>query len=162
VPGDLYRFLGDMPQTVTIAVNGKPVILDVQAGYMGLRRIWETGDTIELNLPMTARRVISHENVEANRGRVALERGPLVYCFEWPDNSEGKVRNLQIPDYVPLTIEARPELLGGVVTLKTTGYSFAHDEQGQHTSKEVQLTAIPYYAWAHRGQGEMIVWVARE
>lgn len=162
VPSDLYQFQDEAREVITLTVNGAVVPLEVQAGYASLRRTWQAGDTVELHLPMPVRRVVAHQQVEADHGRMALERGPLVYCFEWPDNPEGKVRNVLVPESAPITTEAQPDLLGGIVVLKTSGRAFALDEQGQRTSRDVQLLAIPYYAWAHRGPGEMAVWVARE
>ncbi len=162
VPSDLYRFFGDVKEPVTIRVNGERVPLDVKSGYVSLRRAWKSGDTIEMDLPMPARRVIANEKIEADRGRVAFVRGPLVYCFEWPDNPEGHVCNLLVTDAAPIEAVDKPDLLGGIVALRTSGRSFAIDAQGKSTSKDVELLAIPYFAWAHRGAGEMAVWVPRE
>lgn len=162
VPSDLYAFESEAKEPVTLKVNGEAVPLEVKSGYASVRREWKAGDTVELGLPMPVRRVIANEKVEADRGRVAFQRGPIVYCFEWPDNPDGRVRNLLVTDAAPVSAEERPDLLGGLVALKTNGRSFALDEQGNVTSKDVELLAIPYYAWAHRGNGEMAVWVARE
>ena len=116
---------------------------------------------IEMDLPMPIRRVIANDQVEADRGRVALQRGPIVYCAEWPDN-EGEVFNLVLDDNTPLETTHRPDLLGGVtvITGKTTALHYANDGKTLRR-RERKLTAIPYYAWAHRGQGEMAVWLAR-
>src|SRR5690606_6381264 len=108
------------------------------------------------------RRVIAHGKVEADRGRVALQRGPLVYCFEWPDNPDGRVRNLLVPDDASISAEQRPDLLGRIVALRTTARAYVRNDAGDKIAKPVEAVAIPYYAWAHRGRGEMPVWVARE
>ena len=98
VPGDLYRFADTNTEPVTLTVNGKPVSLKIENGYVNLNRSWKDGDTIELNLPMPVRRVVANKNVQADVNRVALQRGPIVFCAEWPDNPGGNVRNLLLPD----------------------------------------------------------------
>lgn len=162
VPSDLYRFADDAEAPVTLEVNGEAAPVDVQLGYVSVRRAWKAGDTLELHLPMPVRRIVAHEQVAADQGRVAFQRGPVVYCFEWPDNPDGRVRNLLVADDAPAVAEERSDLFGGVVALKATGRAFAHDDNGNEKSEDVALLAIPYYAWAHRGRGEMSVWVARE
>jgi DUF1680 family protein len=110
---------------------------------------------------MPIRRVIANEKVEADRGRVALQRGPVVFCLEAPDN-EGKVLNLIIPDDAELKAEFRPDLLNGVVTITGTAALSKRAEDGKIVQAGTKpFTAIPYYAWAHRGKGEMTVWPAR-
>jgi uncharacterized protein len=142
VPGDLYAFAGASGGGVTLAVDGKDVSPTEVNGFVPLRKVWRDGEVIQLDLPMSVRRVVAHENVAADRGRVALQRGPLVYCVEHPDVSGGKVHELTIRDDATLTAALKPELLGGVVAIESDGF-----------------TAIPYYAWAHRGKGEMAVWL---
>jgi hypothetical protein len=100
--------------------------------------------------------------VQADRGRVALQRGPIVYAAEWPDNAGGRVRNLVLPDDAKLTAEFRPDLLNGVEIVKARVVSLAYDEQGRVTKKDQDFTTIPYYAWANRGAGEMIVWIPKD
>lgn len=159
-PGDLYRFLDKVDEAVTLKVNGRVVPLNIQKGYATLDRIWTQGDVIELSLPMPVRRVIANERVEADRGRVALQRGPIVYCAEWPDNPQGHVRNLMLADDARLTAEVNSGLLGGVTVIKGNAVALAYDEQGKVKKKNAQeVAAIPYYAWANRGAGEMIVWI---
>ena len=155
LPGDLYRFADNLTEPVTLKVNGQPVALDVDRGYVKLSRAWKRGDVIELSLPMPVRRIVANDRVEADRNRVALQRGPLVYCAEWPDSPDHHVRNLLLPDDARLTAEFRPDLLNGVVVIK--GTAMAASESGNR--KPQAFTAIPYYAWANRGPGEMIVWI---
>jgi hypothetical protein len=114
---------------------------------------------IELALPMPIRRIVANDQVEADRGRAALQRGPLVYCAEWPDNPGGRVRNLMLPDSAKLTAEYKPELLNGVTVIKGKAFALASDAEGKPIKTEQDFTAIPYYAWANRGRGEMIVWL---
>lgn len=144
-PGDLYRYLDPQPGRIELAVNGSPVDLDLVDGFARFNRTWQAGDVLEVNLPMPVRRVISHEKVTANRGRVALERGPLVYCLEGIDNG-GRISHLALPDKADLTVDRRPELLGGISVI---------------CCADPPITAVPYYAWSHRGPGEMAVWLPR-
>ncbi len=143
VPSDLYRHLDRSDEPVTLRVNGNSVAVELNQGFAVVRRNWRSGDTVVLDLPMPARRVISHENIEDNRGRVAVERGPLVYCAEGIDNG-GSALDLTLPDDAPLVAERDEGLLGGMTKIRSDG-----------------VTLIPYYAWSHRGAGEMNVWLAR-
>jgi uncharacterized protein len=160
VPGDLYRFLDTAP-AATVKVNGQPVTAAPVKGYVPIARTWRAGDTIELNLPMPVRRVIAHDMVAADRNRLALQRGPIVYAAEWPDNPGGKVRNLVLPDANALSAEFQPNLLGGVVAVKSTAVALSQDALGRVVKTPQPFMAIPYYSWANRGRGEMIVWLAR-
>ena len=159
IPSDLYRFVDKAGDPAVLKVNGKAVAIALNKGYVALNRRWAKGDTISLALPMPVRRIAAHELVEADRGRVALQRGPLVYCAEWPDNPNGKVRNLMLPGAAPLASEFRADLLNGIEVVKGTAVSLAYDAQGKVISKEQPFLAIPYYAWANRGRGQMIVWI---
>jgi DUF1680 family protein len=159
VPSDLYRFVDRVKEPVTLNVNGQPVPIKLEKGYVALHRNWKRGDAIELHLPMPVRRVTANSKVSADRGRVALQRGPLVYCAEWPDNPEGHVRNLMLPDDAELETEFRRDLLNGVTVVKSKVISFKKDAAGNVEKKQVDLVAIPYYAWANRGPGEMVVWL---
>ncbi|HZS03560.1 MAG TPA: glycoside hydrolase family 127 protein [Blastocatellia bacterium] len=159
VPSDLYRFADQIGESVTLKVNGKAVPLKLDKGYAGLSRTWKKGDVIELALPMPVRRVIANDQVGADRGRVALQRGPIVYCAEWPDNPDGHVRNLLLPDGAKLTTEFKPDLLKGVTVIRGMAFGLSFDAQGKLIRQEQDFTAIPYYAWANRGRGEMLVWI---
>lgn len=149
MPSDLYRYIDTCDEKVTLKVNGKSVAFTIDKGYVRLHRTWKTGDAITLNMPMPVRRVLSHEKVGDNSGSVALERGPVVYCAEWPDNN-GKALDIVLADNVMLTPEYRKDLLGGLPLIKGK------------LDNEAPFTAIPYYAWAHRGSGEMAVWLKRK
>jgi uncharacterized protein len=160
MPGDLYRFLEDVTnEPVTLKVNGRSVAIKLNDGYAILDRAWKKGDVIELNLPMPVRRVVANENVKADVGRVALERGPIVFCAEWPDNPNGKVRNLMLPDDQSLTATFEPALLNGVETVKGRAFSVSRSADGSLVKTEQDFKAIPYFAWANRGEGEMTVWL---
>ncbi|MFG0330893.1 MAG: beta-L-arabinofuranosidase domain-containing protein [Phycisphaerales bacterium] len=164
VPTDLYRYLDEAHETPTLSVNGTTTPIAIERGYAKVEREWQSGDTITLALPMPVRRVIAHEKVEANNGRVALERGPIVYCLEAVDSESGRALNIALPDDAELSIERRPEMLGGIVTIHGVGVERFRSEGASEivVDQPVGITAIPYYAWNHRGPGEMTVWLPRE
>ena len=162
LPSDLYRFMDETEVTPSLKVNGEAMPLDLENGYVQLRRSWVSGDTIDLELPMPVRRVISHDKVEDNRGRVALQRGPLVFTAEGLDNG-GNVSHLVLPDESQLTAEFRESLFGGVTVITGSATAlFGQGEGALFIEKQQDFVAIPYYAWAHRGKGEMAVWLPRE
>jgi DUF1680 family protein len=161
VPGDLYRFADAASAKPTLRVNGKPIPLTLTDGYVPIARTWAHGDTIDLTLPMPVRRIVAHEKVEADRDRVALQRGPIVYAAEWPDNPRGKVRNIVLPDASAMTAEFRADLLNGVAVVKGRAIGLSYDERGALQKAEQPFVAIPYATWANRGRGQMEVWIAR-
>ena len=158
-----------------VLVNGEPAAENPKTGdYLALQRTWQPGDAVELRLPMPVRFTQSHPYVADNHGCVAIQRGPVVYCFEDVDNPEVPVRDLHLADD-RLTAEHwqaehQPELLGGVTVLRGEGLRPALSLQSgplyrpatirQATSwQRVPVAAIPYYAWANRGESAMRVWV---
>ncbi len=153
----------------TLRVNGNPLAnFETIHGYARLRRQWRRGDVVELSLPMPVQRIKAHPQVEADIGRVALQRGPLVYCLEAVDN-HGHTRNLVIPPEAPLQAEHRADLLGGVTVIKGPALALhrvAWPESLYLPSGSVpgvtntEFTAIPYFANANRQPGEMRVWMA--
>ncbi|HUU18861.1 MAG TPA: beta-L-arabinofuranosidase domain-containing protein [Sedimentisphaerales bacterium] len=161
MPSDLYRYKEISDEKVSLKLNGETIPLKMEKGFARINRKWSKGDIIELNLPMPVRRALCHEDVADNVGKVALERGPIVYCAEWPDNN-GHVLNVVLPDEARLTSEYRKEMFNGVtiVRAKAVGLSYAKDSKTA-LKKPQDFVAIPYYAWAHRGAGEMAVWLAR-
>lgn len=163
VPSDLYRFRDQSTESPTLKVNGQLVPIKLTEGYVSLERTWHNGDVIELNLPMPVRRVVALAQVADDRGKVALQRGPLVYCVEWPDVRDGHVVNLLLPDAAPLAAEFRSDLLNGVEVLKGTAEEMHYADAHHALARDkADFRAIPYYAWANRGRGEMAVWLARE
>lgn len=161
-PGDLYRFLDPVQAPPSLKVNAASEKLTVgPSGYVRLDRAWRNGTVVELTLPMTPRRVVSHASVEANTDRVAIQRGPFVYAAEWPDNPKGHVRNVMLGDSAALRAEHRPSLLNGVTVVTTAGTWLEYDDKGGVQRATGPLTLIPYYAWANRGRGEMAVWLPR-
>ena len=162
VPSDLYKYLTTCSKVPTIKLNGEAVVVDVEKGYVTFDRTWKKGDKVELVLPMPIRRVTANEKVEADRGRVAIERGPIVFCAEWPDNGGG-THGLILPDDVSLTSEFRKDMLRGVVVLKGKALNATVSGENDRPLSVAghDLIMIPYYAWAHRGRGEMDVWLPR-
>ncbi len=162
IAGDLYRFTAPAEAGPVVSVNGSRRAVRVRDGYVRLRRWWRRGDTVTVDLPMPMRRIAAHDSVAADHGRVALQRGPIVYAVEWPDVAGGGVRNLQLPDDAPLDTAFRPDLLHGVQTVSGPARAWYRDADGSRRAEPEAFTAIPYYAWAHRGRGEMAVWLARD
>ncbi|MHC4623061.1 MAG: glycoside hydrolase family 127 protein [Planctomycetota bacterium] len=144
MPSDLYRYAGRNDKTVKLSVNGAAAQLNMERGFARIERTWKKGDVIELNLPMRVRRVVCNEKVKENIGKVALERGPIVYCVEWFDNG-GKVSDAEVSDGDEFDVYYVSEL-GGLNAIK---------------AEKSKFLAIPYYAWSHRGVGEMKVWLPR-
>jgi DUF1680 family protein len=159
VPSDLYRFDDAPAPTPTLTVNGVAVPLEVERGYATLRRAWAAGDTVTLDLPMPARRLRAHPSVEADRDRLAVQRGPIVFAAEWPDN-DSDVRNVVIPADAPLATAFRDDLLGGVQVVTTQGQALAREKDGSLARGPRVVTLIPYAMWANRGAGPMAVWLA--
>jgi len=162
LPGDLYRYMDSMAEKPDLKVNGRPVEMSPEKGYIRLKRTWKKGDVIELHLPLPVRRVLAHEAVREDRGLTALERGPLVYCAEWPDNG-GSALNLFITDDAALDSEFRPSLLDGVQIITGQIRAAVRGKDGRSVETVPHsLVAIPYFAWANRGMGEMAVWLPRQ
>src|SRR3954463_9113159 len=161
VPGDLYRFGDAAAPLPTLKVNGRAVPITLTNGYVAIKRTWSPGDAIDLNLPMPVRRIVAHEKVAADRDRVAFQRGPIVYAAEWPDNPNGKVRNIVVPDSNAMSAEFRADLLNGVEVVKGQAIGLSLDEKGNVQKANQPFMAIPYATWANRGSGQMAVWLAR-
>ncbi len=160
VPSDLYSFADSVRDEVSLSVNGEKTNPEVRQGYARIERVWKQGDAIELALPMPVRRIVSRPEVTTNRGRIALQRGPLVYCLEGPDN-DGRVLDLVIGEDAAPAAEFRPDLLGGVVAITGKARTVKRTLQGGLVpDAERTFTAIPYYAWSHRGRAHMTVWPA--
>jgi DUF1680 family protein len=158
MPSSLYTFEQPSAQQATIKVNGKPVTYQLKNGYAVLSRKWRKHDVVEVSLPMEVRRVHANPLVKDDLGKVALQRGPIIYCAEWQDNN-GKASNIIVPAGATFTAGYQPGLLNGVTTLTAIVPVVQLDASGTSVSTASRtLTAIPYYAWANRGKGEMTVW----
>ncbi len=158
VPGDLYSFSDGKTTAYTVTVNGQKVTGELQNGYLAIDRRWSKGDEVHLHFDMTPRTVTANAKVEADRGRIAVERGPLVYCAEWPDNNFD-VFGFVLPKQPSFTVTDSPKLIGGLKTISTSGQCLSQDADGRIQVADAQLTLIPYYAWNHRGAGRMEVWM---
>ncbi|WP_158995992.1 glycoside hydrolase family 127 protein [Mucilaginibacter sp. L196] len=154
IPSDLYNFENKSASNIIIKLNGHPVKYIIQNGYAVINNEWKKGDKIEMNLPMNVKQVIANKALTADIGKVALQRGPIIYCAEWKDNN-GKVSNLYIPNNTIFKPEFKADLLNGVMVLKA---DVMRKDSTSGTVEKVSLTAIPYYSWANRGKGEMTVW----
>lgn len=158
IPSDLYSYQQAMNSKVEIKLNGKPVEYTMKNGYAVIAKKWKTGDKIDVTLPMEVRRVIANTKVTDDIGKIALQRGPVMYCAEWADNG-GKASNFIIPATTGFKPEFNAGLLNGVTVLKGDVKQVNIDAAGENVNTvNKQLTAIPYYAWANRGKGEMMVW----
>lgn len=163
VPSDLYRFFDQSTEPNTLVVNGEPLDLKIEKGFAQLHREWKAGDVIELNLSMPILRIVANENVKADAGKVALQRGPIVFCAEAPDNKDGQVMNLALANDAGLHFVFRKDLLNGVGTISGKASAVRLGPDGKTLLQETQdFTAIPYYAWSYRGRGEMAVWLAAD
>ena len=156
VPGGLYSYLDTVNSQVTVSVNDARVSATPdKAGYVSLDRVWKNGDVIEVEFPMDVRRVAADRRVKETRGRVAVERGPIVYCAEWPDIEGGKVLELLVPGTGNLTLAIEQTLGPGVTVLRTSATPISNP-----SAPARPVTLIPYFLWANRGPGEMSVWLS--
>jgi len=163
LPGDLYTYREGVNEQVRLSVNGVSHTVQVANGYAFIKRQWSTTDRVELVLPMPVHRVAAHEKILDDKGKVAFERGPIVFCLESPDQPEPWLLDLVIPDSASLTTRFNPNLLGGVQTVSGFGTSTNRTLDGLTSpGPRKAFVAVPYYAWAHRGQHQMTVWPARE
>lgn len=169
VPSDLYSFSDDILAGYEVTVNGQTVKGELQNGYLVINRNWKKGDVVRVHLDMPVRTVVANHRVSDDRGRIAVERGPLVYCAEWADNAGINPHHLLLarqpqfdvqPAYSIQNTEGNGNSFN-VVAIKANAQEAAVDADGRLVSKDVKVTLIPYYAWNHRGAGKMDVWLAR-
>lgn len=158
-PTDLYYFDDEFNEKPKFFVNGKEVKVSQKDGYASIERKWENGDEIIVEFPMMPRRVKSNKLVKANEGRVALQRGPIIYCVEAIDQKLPGVMNLIIDDEAEVHYDYQIGLLNGVGTLTGTIKAASELEAGNVSLVPQEFRAIPYYAWANRDSGEMTVWL---
>lgn len=150
-----------------IKANGESISITnlLKDGYAVINRVWQDGDTIEVDFDMSIQRVRSHPRVKANAGKAALQRGPLVYCIEEIDNGK-MLHNITLPEDTLLEPVFNDQLAGGVYTIRGNGLKKSDEwsdslyiANNRHNNEELELTFIPYYTWANRGEGEMMVWI---
>jgi DUF1680 family protein len=160
IPGGLYKFGKDDNEKVVLTVNDQPEKLNLNKGYAVITRKWKKGDRINIDFPMPVREILADNRVADDRDKVAVQRGPIIYCAEWADNKDGHILNLVINKNAQLTSEFKPDLLGGTETIQTTAHQVEKNLDGTlKTLPDEPLTLIPYFLWNNRGPGEMMVWL---
>ena len=169
VPSDLYTYTDGKRLKYNVKVNGEEVTSELQNGYFTIDRKWKKGDKVSVHFDMEPRTVKAHGKVAADRGRIAIERGPVVYCAEWPDNDFDVLSVLmnRNPKFEVEMSSMTIENAGVTVThpfqkIKTSVQTLKYDEKGRLTATDHTMNMIPYYAWAHRGTGNMAVWLPTE
>ncbi len=165
VPSDLYHYSDDVLPSVSCKVNGDVVAVNTtDDGYLTIDRRWKKGDVVSIHFDMPVRTVKASRRVADNRGRVAVERGPLVYCAEGVDNDSFDLFNFLMPRQPRFTvtdcqISTNTPMTFSVKAIEVNGQALQQDEQGEVQVRKATLTMIPYYAWNHRGPGLMEVWM---
>lgn len=156
-PGDLYRYTTTGGRMPVVAVNGTRVTAAIDPlGYVTVDRSWARGDTIDVEFPFETRQIVANDRVRAARGRVAIERGPIVYCVEWPDVQSGQALDVLVDATKPITVASAAPLKDGTA-LGATARSLTKPDAAAR-----DITLIPYYQWANRGAGEMAVWLSQK
>jgi len=155
VPGDLYSYLDKNVEPTRISVNGGTVAQTVDKyGYVSLNRTWKNGDIVEIAFPFGIKKVVANPKVRDDKGRMAIERGPIVYCAEWPDCEGGRVLDLLFDPKDEMKAALEKDFFGGICVINGKAKNIANPLSAV---KPVKL--IPYYLWANRGAGEMSVWL---
>jgi len=161
-PGATYRFLDNSAKKWTLTLNGQTIPYTVIDGYAVINKEWKKGDIISLALPIETKKVIAIDSVSEDRNKISLQRGPLMYCFEHTDN-DGMVANIYIPDNIQFSNNFENNLLGGIMKLEGDAPTIKISEDGLTvTTENKRIAAIPYFAWANRGVGQMQVWMPRK
>jgi hypothetical protein len=174
-PWALFVRIPGWCQNFDVKINGQEVSSNSQKGYLSLRRLWKAGDVVETNFAMSPIFLEADPRADSVRGCVAIQRGPIVYCLEEQDQSQGiNLLDVNIDPSEALTSRWQGDLLGGIVTIEAVGHqidrSIWQDHGGlyrplilknenRHTEQKVKLTAIPYFAWGNRGLKSMRVWI---
>ncbi len=178
VPSDLYAYSDNKQSSYTITVNGHVAEGEITAdGYFTIDRKWKKGDQVRVHFDMPVRTIVANKNVAADRGCVSVQRGPLVYCAEWPDNGGTDIMSILV-NQQPTFTEGQKAYDGFIandyrdvltlykgqqlVTLQTKAQALSYNKEGQLTIRDANLTLIPYFAWAHRGKGNMKVWLPQD
>ncbi|MCK4343865.1 MAG: glycoside hydrolase family 127 protein [Bacteroidales bacterium] len=160
IPSDLYHFTNISEEEIVVYMNDKKRKASIQQGYLIIDRKWETGDVVELIIPMPVRKIVAHDAVEEDKDKVAIQRGPIIFCAEGKNVEDGHVMNLILDPESQMGTRFEEDLLNGVqvVTIKAGSAK-------QNLEKEIivegprEIKLIPYHVWANRGPAEMIVWL---
>jgi DUF1680 family protein len=155
-PGALYTYIDQATSSTTITINGKSVsAVPDERGYVSLNRFWRNRDTIEVAFPMAVQRVVADSRVRECRGRVAIERGPIVFCAEWLEAADRRALALMLDPATGLRPEIDTQLLGGITVIHTAAKDLSNPSA---PARPIRL--VPYHLWANRGAGEMSVWLS--
>jgi hypothetical protein len=157
IPSTLYHFENESNAKPIIKVNGRSIEYTIEKGYVSIKRIWKKNDLVEMTLPMEIRKIVANPKIPDDYGKMALQRGPLIYCAEWVDNF-GKTSNIILNANTSFTNEYKANLLNGVVVLKAEASAVNIKNEEDISTVKQSFTAIPYYSWANRGTGEMMIW----
>jgi hypothetical protein len=146
-----------------LKLNGKTVEYSIgEKGYITISRKWRSGDVMEIDFPLEIQKVSAHEEVDADEGKIAFERGPLLYCAEWPDNPESKILSMVVDSDVELKFQ-KSDILGGCYTIEGKARRASRRLDGTiEVSVPGPMRLIPYHLWNNRGPGEMSVWLATD
>jgi hypothetical protein len=160
IPGNLYSFNDGLAPKTVIKVNDKTVNSKTDKGFVTISRKWQKGDKITIELPMDVRKIAADNRVAADKGKIAIERGPLVYCAEWPYTKDARILDLLFDEKALFTPVFDDTLLNGVEAVKTTARPVKYTLHKEVEKGDLQeITLIPYYAWNNKGPGEMAVWL---
>ena len=159
VPGDLYSFINKEVSTIPVYINGIKFEYPTRKGYAIITRVWNKGDKVTVDFPMTVEKIIANQQVKADRGRFALQRGPVVYCLEGIDQKDSTVQSIVIDSSTAIQAAYLPTVLNGITTLTMQGHLAERPSANSTFSGNQIFTAIPYYSWNNRGSGEMEVWI---
>ena len=167
VPSDLYSYTDNKHLGYTCSVNGNGIdVKTTEDGYLTIDRKWKKGDKVQIHFDMEPRTVRAINNVEADRGMVAIERGPLVYCAEHSDNQfdifSALVNQKPVFEVKSEKLKVESGETYPIVTLTTDAQTLDFNEQGKLVTHDQRLTLIPYYAWCHRGSGKMRIWLPQD
>ena len=159
IPGGLYKFTDNDTEPIKLSINGKASDIQTEEGYAVVSREWKRGDKIEIEFPMPVRKVIADERVKEDNEKIAFQRGPLIYCAEWPESNSGNVLDLVVKKDAAVTTEFEPSLLNGIQVIKTSGFETKKTLDGKvEMLGEEPVKLIPYALWNNRGAGQMRVW----
>jgi DUF1680 family protein len=158
IPGGLYHFADSAAESYSLLINGDVPVTATRNGYATVTRRWKKGDRVELYLPMPVRSLVADDRVSEDKGRYAVQKGPLIFCLEWPDNDN--IFNLFLDQKPVYTSGFDTALLDGTEVIRTRGYKAETDVKGNVTVVDTaELTLIPYHLWNNRGKGDMRVWI---
>ncbi|MEO7043900.1 MAG: beta-L-arabinofuranosidase domain-containing protein, partial [Ferruginibacter sp.] len=156
---DLYSFMGGKLTSIPVYVNGKKINYTMQKGYAIINRTWKKDDKITIDFPMNVQKITANDKVKADNERLALQRGPIVYCLEGIDQKDSSVQSLVSDTGSVINTEFKPNKLNGITELTFAGYAVSRNDVKDIVKKQQTLTAIPYYSWNNRGSSEMEVWI---